>query len=74
VPAVLRGGRPIAAVRHLPGSAAFSATTLTAVFAIYAFVLPITLLVVESDYLGRRRVILAALAVAAGSLMLRRRK
>ena len=47
----------------------FSATTLTAVFAIYALVLLLTLLVVGSvsDYLGRRRVILAALAVSAGA-------
>jgi Major Facilitator Superfamily len=47
----------------------FSATTLTAVFAIYALVLLITLLVVgsASDYLGRRRVILAALTVTAGT-------
>jgi MFS family permease len=43
----------------------FSTITLTAVFAIYALVLLITLLVFGSvsDYLGRRRVILAALAV-----------
>ena len=47
----------------------FSATTLTAVFAIYALVLLLTLLVFGSvsDYLGRRRVILAALAVTAGA-------
>ena len=47
----------------------FSATTLTAVFAIYALVLLIALLVFGSvsDYLGRRRVILAALAVTAGA-------
>ena len=47
----------------------FSATTLTAVFAIYAFVLLLTLLVFGSvsDYLGRRRVILAALTVTAGA-------
>ena len=47
----------------------FSATTLTAVFAIYAFVLLLTLLVFGSvsDYLGRRRVILAARARAAGT-------
>jgi MFS family permease len=46
----------------------FSATTLTAVFAIYAVVLLLTLLVFGSvsDYLGRRRVILAALVVTAG--------
>ena len=47
----------------------FSATTLTAVFAAYALLLLITLLVFGSvsDYLGRRRVILAGLAMAAGS-------
>jgi predicted MFS family arabinose efflux permease len=47
----------------------FSTTTLTAVFAIYALVLLITLLVggSVSDYLGRRRVILAALTVTAGA-------
>jgi MFS family permease len=47
----------------------FSATTLTAVFAIYALVLLITLLIFGSvsDYLGRRRVILAALMVTAGA-------
>ena len=40
----------------------FSATTLTAVFAAYAVLLLVTLLVFGpvSDYLGRRRVILAA--------------
>jgi MFS family permease len=40
----------------------FSATTLTAVFATYALVLLLILLVFGSvsDYLGRRRVILAA--------------
>ena len=47
----------------------FSATTLTAVFAVYALVLLLTLLVFGSvsDYLGRRRVILAALVVSAGA-------
>jgi MFS family permease len=47
----------------------FSATTLTAVFASYALVLLATLLVFGSvsDYLGRRRVILAALVVTAGA-------
>ncbi len=47
----------------------FSATTLTAVFAAYALFLLITLLVFGSvsDYLGRRRVILAGLAMAAGA-------
>ena len=47
----------------------FSAITLTAVFAVYALVLLVTLLVFGSvsDYLGRRRVILAGLAMAAGA-------
>src|ERR1700691_3043140 len=47
----------------------FSAITLTAVFAIYAIVLLLTLLVFGSvsDYLGRRRVILTALMVTAGA-------
>ena len=47
----------------------FSATTLTAVFAAYALFLLVTLLVFGSvsDYLGRRRVILAGLAMAAGA-------
>jgi MFS family permease len=47
----------------------FSATTLTAIFAAYALVLLIALLVFGSvsDYLGRRPVILAGLAMAAGS-------
>ena len=47
----------------------FSVTTLTAVFAVYALVLLLTLLVFGSvsDYLGRRRVILAGLAMAAGA-------
>jgi predicted MFS family arabinose efflux permease len=47
----------------------FSASTLTAVFAIYALVLLLTLLVFGSvsDYLGRRHVILAALMVSAGA-------
>ena len=46
----------------------FSATTLTAVFAVYALFLLVTLLVFGSvsDYLGRRRVILASLVMAAG--------
>jgi hypothetical protein len=48
----------------------FSATTLTAVFAAYALLLLITLLVFGSvsDYLGRRRVILAGLAAGRGRL------
>jgi predicted MFS family arabinose efflux permease len=47
----------------------FSATTLTAIFAAYAALLLITLLVFGSvsDYLGRRRVILAGLAMTAGA-------
>ena len=47
----------------------FSATTLTAVFAVYVLVLLVTLLVFGSlsDYLGRRRVIAAALAAGAGA-------
>src|ERR1700691_898252 len=50
----------------------FSATTLTAIFASYALVLLLTLLVFGSvsDYLGRRRVVLAALAVTAGACAL----
>src|SRR5580658_8968618 len=45
----------------------FSTTTLTAIFAVYALVLLLTLLVFGSvsDYVGRRPVILAALAVTA---------
>jgi MFS family permease len=47
----------------------FSAITLTAVFAAYALLLLVTLLVFGSvsDYLGRRRVILAGLVMAAGA-------
>jgi MFS family permease len=47
----------------------FSATTLTAVFGVYALVLLVTLLVFGSvsDYLGRRRVIAVALAAGAGA-------
>ena len=47
----------------------FSPTTLTSIFAAYAVLLLITLLVLGpvSDYLGRRRVILAGLAMAAGA-------
>ena len=47
----------------------FSAITLTVVFAAYALLLLVTLLVFGSvsDYLGRRRVILAGLAMAAGA-------
>jgi MFS family permease len=47
----------------------FSTTTLTAVFAVYALVLLATLLVFGSlsDYLGRRGMIIAALAIGAAS-------
>lgn len=47
----------------------FSATTLTAVFAVYALALLVALLVFGSvsDYLGRRGVILASLVMAAGA-------
>jgi hypothetical protein len=47
----------------------FSATTLTAVFAAYALLLLVALLMFGSvsDYLGRRWVILAGLAMAAGA-------
>ena len=47
----------------------FSATTLTAVFAVYALTLLATLLVFGSlsDYLGRRRVITVALILGAGA-------
>jgi MFS family permease len=47
----------------------FSATTLTAVFAVYVLTLLVTLLVFGSlsDYLGRRRVIAVALAAGAGA-------
>jgi MFS family permease len=47
----------------------FSATTLTGIFAAYALLLLIALLVSGSvsDYLGRRPVILASLAMAAGA-------
>ena len=47
----------------------FSATTLTVVFAVYSLTLLVTLLVCGSlsDYLGRRPVIVAALAAGAGA-------
>ena len=50
----------------------FSAATLTAIFAVYAFVVLITLLVFGSlsDYLGRRPVIIATLAVSIGACAL----
>ena len=50
----------------------FSAATLTAVFAVYALVVLITLLVFGSlsDYLGRRPVIVATLAVNIGACAL----
>jgi hypothetical protein len=48
----------------------FSATMLTAVFAVYALALIVTLLVVGalSDYVGRRPVIVAALVVEIGAV------
>jgi MFS family permease len=50
----------------------FSATTLTAVFAIYAIFLLVTLLFFGSvaDYVGRRPVILASLIITAGACAL----
>jgi MFS family permease len=50
----------------------FSATTLTAVFAVYALALIATLLVVGalSDYVGRRPLIVAALVVELGAVAL----
>ena len=50
----------------------FSATTLTAVFAVYALALIVTLLVVGplSDYVGRRPVIVAALVIEIGAMSL----
>jgi predicted MFS family arabinose efflux permease len=50
----------------------FSAATLTAIFAVYAFVVLITLLVFGSlsDYLGRRPVIIATLVVNIGACAL----
>src|SRR3984885_1002886 len=52
----------------------FSATTLTAVFAVYVLVLLLTLLVFGSlsDYLGRRRVIAVALAASPAAAAARR--
>jgi MFS family permease len=50
----------------------FSAATLTAIFAVYALALIVTLLVVGalSDYVGRRPVIVAALVVEIGAVSL----
>src|SRR5262249_9549306 len=50
----------------------FSATTLTAVFGVYALALIVTLLVVGalSDYVGRRPVIVAALVVEIAAMSL----
>src|SRR5690349_5078570 len=47
----------------------FSATTLTSLFAVYVLVLLVTLVVLGSvsDYLGRRPVMLAALALGAAA-------
>jgi MFS family permease len=49
----------------------FSATTLTAVFAVYALALLATLLVCGplSDHVGRRPVIFAALLIEAGAMI-----
>jgi MFS family permease len=53
--------------RVYQGQFHFSATTLTLLFTVYIVVLLVTLLVVgsTSDYVGRRRVMLAGLAVGA---------
>jgi MFS family permease len=50
----------------------FSATTLTAIFGVYALALIVTLLVVGalSDYVGRRPVIVAALVFEIGAMAL----
>ena len=50
----------------------FSATTLTAIFAIYALFLLVTLLLFGSaaDYVGRRPVIVASLVITAGACAL----
>jgi predicted MFS family arabinose efflux permease len=50
----------------------FSATTLTAIFAVYAFVLLLTLIPAGtlSDQLGRRPVILGAIGVQAAAMVL----
>ena len=50
----------------------FSATTLTAIFGVYALALIVTLLVVGalSDYVGRRPVIVGALVVEIGAVSL----
>jgi MFS family permease len=50
----------------------FSATTLTAIFGVYALALIVTLLVMGalSDYVGRRPVIVGALVVEIGAVSL----
>ena len=50
----------------------FSATTLTEIFGVYALALIVTLLVVgpQSDYVGRRPVIVGALVVEIGAMAL----
>jgi MFS family permease len=50
----------------------FSATTLTAVFGVYALALIVTLLVVGplSDYVGRRPVVVAALVLEIAAMLL----
>jgi len=54
------------------GRFGFSATTLTAIFAVYALALLLTLLPAGtlSDQVGRRPVILAALAIQAGAMII----
>src|SRR3954449_7071830 len=53
--------------RVYQGEFRFSATTLTLLFSVYIVVLLVTLLVLgsTSDYIGRRRVMVAGLAVGA---------
>jgi MFS family permease len=62
-------GAPTPLYRVYQAQWRFSAITLTAVFAVYALVLLVTLLFFGSlsDHLGRRPVIVAGLALAAGA-------
>ena len=62
-------GAPTPRYRVYQAQWGFSEVTLTAVFAVYAFVLLVTLLFFGSlsDHLGRRPVIVAGLAVGAGA-------
>ena len=75
-PESVRGHRPVAAVSVYEDQLRFSALTLTAIFAVYSVAVLVTLLVFGSvsDYLGRRPVIVAALAFNMGgcALFLRR--